>query len=149
MMEITATRYHDFSAGHRVLGHEGKCRFLHGHNYRVHFTVAQAGQGLDSIGRVLDFSAIKSRLCQWLEDNWDHKMLLWKEDPYVAVLEHPLGSAILLGDPSVVLVPFNPTAENMASFLLRTIGPAVLPKGLVLTNVTVEETRKCLATASL
>ena len=84
---ITATRFHDFSCGHRVVGHEGKCKYLHGHNYRVHFTVTmkqsldEAGRALDSVGRVLDFSAINSRLCQWLEREWDHKMLLWEKDP--------------------------------------------------------------------
>ena len=34
---ITAERYHDISMGHRVVGHENKCRHLHGHNYRIHF----------------------------------------------------------------------------------------------------------------
>src|SRR5690606_40371968 len=54
---ILAERYHDISCGHRVVGHEGKCRFLHGHNYRIHFTVA--ADQLDEIGRVVDFSVIK------------------------------------------------------------------------------------------
>ena len=34
---ITVERYHDISMGHRVVGHESKCRHLHGHNYRIHF----------------------------------------------------------------------------------------------------------------
>ena len=73
-------RYHDISCGHRVYGHEGKCRHLHGHNYRVHFTcVAESGQ-LDTLGRVIDFGEIKSRLCMWLEDNWDHHFLMGTED---------------------------------------------------------------------
>ena len=76
-MTSTATRYHDISCGHRVVGHENKCRHIHGHNYRITFTC----QGdLDSVGRVLDFSEIKSRLCMWVEDNWDHKFLAWEED---------------------------------------------------------------------
>lgn len=134
--KITATRYHDFSAGHRVYGHESKCAHLHGHNYRVHFTVAGA---LDQVGRVMDFSVIKSKLCQWLEDNWDHKFLLWEQDP-LTVIRHR--------DPEgVVLCPFNPTAENMASHLLEEVGPRVLDgTGVELIQVTVEETRKCLAT---
>ena len=36
-MNITATRYHDICAGHRVYGHEGKCSHFHGHNYRIYF----------------------------------------------------------------------------------------------------------------
>ena len=138
MSKITATRYHDFSAGHRVHGHEGKCAHLHGHNYRVHFTVEGH---LDAVGRVLDFSAIKDKLCNWLEANWDHKMLIGEEDPMRAVLERT--------DPGgVVIVPFNPTAENMANYLLAQIAPMQLGgTGATLIHVSIEETRKCSASA--
>ncbi|HET9130028.1 MAG TPA: 6-carboxytetrahydropterin synthase, partial [Terriglobia bacterium] len=78
-MSWQAKRYHDISCGHRVYGHESKCAHLHGHNYRVHF-VCEAEQ-LDQVGRVIDFSEIKHRLCEWLEDNWDHKFLMWEQDP--------------------------------------------------------------------
>ena len=133
-MLITCSRYHDFCAGHRVAGHEGKCQHLHGHNYRVHFVIQ--GDKLDEVGRVIDFSVIKNTLCQWLEDEWDHKFLLWEDDDF----RHGL----LSYDSSIVLVPFNPTAENMAYYLLNTIGPLLL-KTVELIEVTVEETRKCSA----
>lgn len=141
---ITATRYHDFSAGHRVDGHEGACKHLHGHNYRVHFTVRGNGaKSLDNIGRVLDFSIIKSRLCVWLEENWDHRMLLWRHDK--------LHDVVRRWDPqSVVSVPFNPTAENMAKYLVEVVGPAQLHgTSCELLTVVIEETRKCSATYSI
>ncbi len=139
-MSITAIRYHDISAGHRVHGHENKCGYLHGHNYRVTFHCAI--EKLDSVGRVIDFSVMKSKLCMWLEKNWDHKMLLSEQDPYVlTMLKH---------DPGVMTVPFNPTAENMADFLLRVIGPIQLEgTGVTLVKVEVQETRKCSASAAL
>lgn len=132
---ITALRYHDISCGHRVVGHESKCRHLHGHNYRVTFEVMATS--LDSVGRVLDFSVIKARLCEWLEQNWDHKMLIWEKDPMVEKL--------LMLDPSgVCVVPFNPTAENMAEYLVKGVGPSELfdlPVNLI--SVQIDETRKC------
>jgi 6-pyruvoyltetrahydropterin/6-carboxytetrahydropterin synthase len=137
---IIAERYHDISAGHRVTGHENKCRHLHGHNYRVHFKVV--APELDSLGRVMDFSVIKTRLCMWLEDHWDHKFLLWEEDPYKEVLSNI--------EHSLVVVPFNPTAENMAKFLVEVIGPAqLLGTNCKLIECRIEETRKCSATYSL
>jgi 6-pyruvoyltetrahydropterin/6-carboxytetrahydropterin synthase len=143
MSRITATRYHDFSAGHRVCGHESKCAHLHGHNYRVHFTVAKSGEGLDGLGRVLDFSAIKQRLCEWLEQNWDHRTLIWEQDPWLPSLRAG-------GITGVVDVPFNPTAENIAEFLLKVVGPIqLLNTGVILIAVNIEETRKCSATAEL
>ena len=139
---ITASRYHDFSYGHRVVGHENKCAQLHGHNGRVHFTVR--AEHLDIVGRVLDFSAIKSCLCEWIEDHWDHKFLMWTRDPWQI-------DAMNAGDDltGIVRVPFNPTAENMADYLLHVVGPATLPAGIVLQKVVMEETRKCCASAEL
>ncbi len=135
---ITATRYHDFSAGHRVFGHESKCAHLHGHNYRVHFTITT--KQLDDVGRVLDFTAIKDRLCSWLEVNWDHRFLMYMDDPWFNILK-------LVDPQGIAVVPFNPTAENMAEYLLRVVGPQVLPREVYLVEVIVEETRKCSATA--
>lgn len=146
---VTAKRYHDISCGHRVHGHESKCAHLHGHNYRIHFTVAakSGSSSVDGLGRVLDFSAIKSRLCMWLETNWDHKFLAWEQDSYMNSLtsEAPAGATMLAE--SIVWVPFNPTAENMAKHLVEVIGPQQLADTEVeLIEVTIEETAKCWAT---
>ncbi len=137
-MSITATRFHDFSYGHRVVGHESCCAHLHGHNGRAHFTVRPL-LALDSVGRVLDFSVINARLCEWLEAYWDHRMLIWEQDPWAIVLEKI--------DSHCALTTFNPTAENMARYLGEVIGPEQLVgTNCVLCKVTIEETRKCKAT---
>jgi 6-pyruvoyltetrahydropterin/6-carboxytetrahydropterin synthase len=135
-MTFKVKRYHDISCGHRVVGHEGKCRHLHGHNYRIHF-VCESSE-LDNVGRVIDFSDIKARLCMWLEDEWDHKMLVWQHDEMLPGLKFL--------DPTVVAVPFNPTAENLAEYLVRVIGPMqLLGTGIRLVACEIEETRKCSA----
>ncbi len=135
MKKIQAKRHHDFSMGHTVTGHESKCRFLHGHNYRVTFTVE--GSELDSLGRVIDFSVIKDLLCEWLEENWDHKFLISEKDPRANSLKS-------LDPNGVVIVPFNPTAELLANQLLEVVGPEQLKRtGVELVHVNIEETRKC------
>ncbi len=149
---ITAERYHDISCGHRVYGHESKCAHLHGHNYRVHFKISgnvdlivdpSNEKGLDKVGRVMDFSVIKEKLCMWLEDNWDHKFLVWKQDPWADFLYQ-------IDRKGLVVLPFNPTAENMAQYLLTEIGPKQLAgTGCSLIMVRVEETRKCSATSEI
>lgn len=135
---FTVSRYHDVCMGHRVVGHEGKCRHLHGHNYRITFFCNAETGALDQVGRVIDFSLIKELLCEWLEQQWDHRLLLWEADPLLT----PLQSL----DPSVIAVPFNPTAENIAQYLVEVVGPQQLSRtGIRLSSVTVEETRKCSA----
>lgn len=141
MGKHTVIRYHDFCAGHTVTGHESKCKHLHGHNYRVNFHVAvrtnMVTTNLDPIGRVVDFSVVKQLLCEWLENQWDHKFLINKDDPRLAALcETDLAS--------LVVCDFNPTAENMAQYLVEVIGPAALADTDVeLIGVELEETRKC------
>src|SRR5690348_1851432 len=131
-------RYHDISCGHRVVGHESKCAHLHGHNYRIHFDCV--AESLDSIGRVIDFGVVKSRLCNWVEENWDHRFLIWHEDPLLRPLRRYAPS-------SLVVVAFNPTAEHMAKHLVLHVGPLQLrDTGVLLRSCTIDETRKCSAT---
>ena len=139
-MTYRVKRYHDISCGHRVYEQGSKCEHLHGHNYRIHF-VCEA-ENLDDVGRVIDFGEIKKRLCMWLENNWDHRMLIWIRDPWLAELK-----AI---DGMVYTVPFNPTAENMAKYLVTVVGPEQLHgTGIKLVECNIEETRKCSASFSI
>lgn len=165
-MSFKVIRTHEICAGHRVVGHESKCRHLHGHNYVFHFHVEPTMQDqvddneLDLIGRVIDFSVVKSTLCQWLEDNWDHKFLHWEKDPLIKALtlvkeeyivDHhdDVGRAAYKSDVndlanSLVQLPFNPTAENLAQYMVEVIGPQLLdPYGVELVDCVIEETSKC------
>jgi 6-pyruvoyltetrahydropterin/6-carboxytetrahydropterin synthase len=90
----------------------------------------------------MDFSVIKELLCEFLEREWDHKFLIYQEDPW--------GQDLRMLDPTVVTLPFNPTAENLAGAMLDVIGPKLLEgTGVTLIKVTVEETAKCWASAIL
>jgi 6-pyruvoyltetrahydropterin/6-carboxytetrahydropterin synthase len=110
---------------------------MHGHNYRFHFTVV--AKELDKIGRVIDFSVIKSHLAMWLEENWDHKFLLWENDPLWLKFK---GAE----ENGCIPVKFNPTAENMAKYFVETLAPTLLlGTGATLVKLKIEETRKCSA----
>lgn len=143
MSKYQVKRYHDISCGHRVVGHEGKCRFLHGHNYRVHFVCEAENNELDGLGRVIDFGVVKSKLCMWLEETWDHKFIAYLNDPMIAKIVKDKDEVF----ESFVFVDFNPTAENMAEYLVNVIAPMQLAgTGITVTEVTIEETRKCSVT---
>jgi 6-pyruvoyltetrahydropterin/6-carboxytetrahydropterin synthase len=176
-MPYEVIRSHEICAGHRVVGHESKCRHLHGHNYVFHFHVAPqpereavhidggayvagevVGEGsLDNIGRVIDFSVVKSTLCEWLETHWDHRFLHWEKDElmnglaYLAQCDAERGThQVVTGrdylhfSDSLVALPFNPTAENLAQYMVEVIGPRLLDEhGVELVKCTIEETSKC------
>lgn len=113
---MRAIRRLQFCAGHRVLNHESKCANAHGHNYVIYF-YAKA-PNLDSIGRVIDFSVIKEKMNTWIEDNWDHSFLIYKEDKELLEIQN-----ILMKNKKAFICDFNPTAENMADFLIKKICP--------------------------
>ncbi len=141
---ITCTRRLQFSAGHRVWGHESKCANLHGHNYVV-FIHARA-KALDSIGRVIDFSVLKEQFATWIDKFWDHGMILNQDDPIC----HAFGSVETMLRNKLWRAPFNPTAEEMAEYLLKEIAPSLMnPFGIEVFKITLWETENCYAEATL
>lgn len=143
MAKISAVRICKFDAGHRVVNHESKCRTLHGHEYKAHL-YAESDSGLDTLGRVIDFSEIKNKVGGWLDEHWDHNMIIWERD---ANLEHLLKCD---GQKNIFITGFNPTAENMAQFLIEVICPKVLEgTGIKITKIRLYETSNCYVEVSI
>jgi 6-pyruvoyltetrahydropterin/6-carboxytetrahydropterin synthase len=140
-MKITATRRLRFDAGHRVLGHEGKCARPHGHGYEVEVT-AEGFDGLDVLGRVVDFSVLKGRLGSWLDAEWDHGFIVYERDSDLL-----LGLSVIRGA-KVYIAAWNPTAENIAAFLLGLAGVLLAGTGVEVVRVRVDETPNCYAEAA-
>lgn len=151
---ITITRKLEFDAGHRVLGHEGKCANLHGHRYVAELTAT--APGLDKIGRVIDFSVLKSVVGSWIDENWDHNMILNSNDPLVLCHTNPfpfLNKDIRVGQVLGPKAPFifedmNPTAEVMAVALSSKARELLKPHGLEVVFVRLYETPNCWADCS-
>ncbi len=117
-MSIRIMRRFTFCAGHRLVGHEGKCQNLHGHNYVLEVYVT--GKQQDEIGRILDFKLLKQKVKGWIDEHWDHAFVLWREDANAL-------AAIRSSVPHRIYeLPTNPTAENMADHFLRQVCPIVL-----------------------
>ena len=152
MTIITCTRKINFCAGHRVYGHESRCRNLHGHNYNA-FVTAQAnsvgdtdGQPTDILGRVIDFSVLKQVIGGWIDEQWDHGFLLWESD------EEAIAAVKAIENQRIYVMPINPTAENIGKFLLEVICPKLLlPRktAVKVVEITVWETENCYATVKL
>ncbi len=126
MQRFQVTKTIEFSYGHRLLEHNGKCRHLHGHNGMVEVDVA--AESLDRLGMVIDFGDVNDIVKTWINETLDHKMLLSRRDPLVPLLEQA-------GEP-LFLMDENPTAENIA----RLIWLAARERGLQISEVRLWET---------
>ena len=124
------------------MDHEEKCVSLHGHNYEAVFHAT--GETLDSVGRIIDFGVLKQKLGSWLDENWDHAMILSEHDNQV--IEALQG----LPGQRLYLLPYNPTVENMATYLLREVSPKLLEgTGVKIVRVGLRETPNCHVEVSL
>lgn len=135
---ITCTRRIEFDAAHRVMEHESKCRFVHGHRYVVEASFT--ADALDRQGRVIDFGVVKERLGGWIDEHWDHTAILHHAD-------RPLGEQLEQATGQVCYyLPYNPTAENIARYLLEEICPKLFADADVrCVSMRVHETPNCYA----
>jgi len=136
MGKVSCTRRLSFCAGHRLVGHEGGCAHVHGHNYVAEIEVS--AEELDDVGRVVDFSQIKAKVGQWIDDNWDHAFLINGSDADLLSFLFERGNRLWIMDG-------NPTAEQMAQ-VLSEISQVMLPPSFCVESVTVWETDNCKAT---
>ncbi len=114
---MECTQVINFDAAHRVIGHQGNCKMLHGHTYVLEATFYS--KELDALGMVIDFKVIKDCLKNWLSENWDHNAILNIEDK-------DLGDNIQkITNQKVYYLRSNPTAENMAYHLLHEVCPKI------------------------
>jgi 6-pyruvoyltetrahydropterin/6-carboxytetrahydropterin synthase len=95
------------------------------------------------VGRVIDFSLIKRRMLGWLDEHWDHAFILFAGD------ETALAAVRQARPTKYFVLPWNPTAENMARYLLEVVAPRVLDDlGVVARRVSVWETDEACAVAT-
>lgn len=126
MARHQVTKQIDFSYGHRLLEHKGKCRYLHGHNGLLEVDVE--ADSLDALGMVVDFGELRDVVKAWVDANLDHRMLLCRRDPVAPMLTE-------MGEP-LFLMDENPTAENISKVIFK----AVRKQGLRISEVRLWET---------
>lgn len=138
-MRTSVSRYIEFDTGHRVARHESKCRHLHGHRYRL--TVEVEGEVKDDDspehGMVIDFGRVKDAL-NVIHDEWDHRFLIGEDDPLYGEIER---------FPGVVVLPLQPTAENLAAIAHVVLSKLLEP--LTVRRVSIQETTTCEAHVTL
>lgn len=137
--------------GHRVPFHKSKCSNIHGHRYTV-LAVAEApetvsyGGEASEAGMLVDFGDLKQVMMEQIHDPFDHKLVLWEEDPLL--VEMNLNPSILEwweGNGQIIRsIPVIPTAEELARYWFGRVRDALRSfphaTGLRLQQIDVYET---------
>jgi len=136
------TRRFEFDAGHRVMNERVKCFSGHGHRY--YGDLIFNFETIQEIGYNIDFKEIKRIGCQWIDDYWDHGMLLNPHDTKLIDVFKEIKTKIwpmsLNGEGKYC----NPTVENLSKELF--LAQQVLfqnVKGLKLFQIRLYETPNC------
>ena len=154
------TKEIEIDMGHRVPNHKSKCRNLHGHRYKIEVGVDDKiiqTPGAPDEGMVIDFSDIKTILMEEIDARFDHGFVIYQNDVFSSMFESMMeGNEIGFdGDDNQVdqpmkirLVPFIPTAENLAQHWFELMKPRFNECKIKLRHVRVWETPTSTATYS-
>lgn len=112
----------NFSSAHQLRGYKGKCENLHGHNYKIE--IFAKGAELNNIGLLIDFVDLK-RAADEVTTYLDHRNI--NELP-------PFDEEL------------NPSAENLARFILEYIASRVDDDRVKVYKVRCYETPTSVAT---
>ena len=105
---ITVTKTVRFDAAHVLTNHQGLCKNLHGHTYRVDVSVAQAED--DGRDMVIDFKDLKTIANEVICDRFDHAFIYNTE----SAGEKEIAAVVEKNGMRTVAIPFRSTAENLA-----------------------------------
>lgn len=102
----TVTKTVKFDAAHILTNHQGLCKNLHGHTYRVDVSVV----GDESDDMVIDFKELKALATEVICDKFDHAFIYNTE----SVGEKEIAAVVEKNGMRTVAIPFRSTAENLA-----------------------------------
>ena len=105
---ITVTKTIRFDAAHILTNHQGLCKNLHGHTYRVDVSVTQ-GDG-DTSDMVIDFKDLKRIASEVVCERFDHAFIYNTE----SAGEREIAAVVEKNGMRTVAIPFRSTAENLA-----------------------------------
>lgn len=141
MAKIRLTKHFSFEAAHALHNYDGKCSRLHGHSYQLFVTVIGepvSDPSSPKLGMVMDFGLLKRIVNEEIIDKYDHSVVLSENVDFKSFD----GNNQMFSN--VIVVPFQPTCENMLIHFASKIQPR-LPEGVKLCQLKLYETNDSYA----
>ena len=102
----TVTKTVKVDAAHVLTDHQGLCRNLHGHSYRVKVSVSTEADG----DMVIDFRELKGVMSEVILDRFDHSFIYNTG----STAEREIAAVVERNGMRTVAIPFRSTVENLA-----------------------------------
>lgn len=115
----TVTKTIRFDAAHILTNHQGLCKNLHGHTYRVDLSVTQP-EG-DTHDMVIDFKDLKSIAAEVICARFDHAFVYSSSSEG----EREIAAVVEKHGMRTVALPFRSTAENLARYFFAELKPRI------------------------
>ena len=116
----TVTKTVRFDAAHVLTNHEGLCKNLHGHTYRVDVSVS-CGDGMPG-DMVMDFKDVK-RICEeTVLSRFDHAFIYDE----TSAAESEIAAVVMKHGMRAASLPFRSTAENLAQWIFNALKPRIV-----------------------
>ena len=122
-MTTRIRRFVETDTGHRVPNHKSKCKHIHGHRYRFEAEIEGeiiTSKGVSEEGMLIDFSDVSEILKIHVHDVIDHAFIVSNEDKELLELLKQMPT-----EHRTVIVPFIPTAENLAKWAFEQVHPHI------------------------
>lgn len=133
-MKVRITKEFRFEMAHALFGHDGPCKNIHGHSYKLAITVkGEPNKTFNSPkeGMVIDFSDLKKIINTEIIQEFDHALVLSKNVPEVLLKS--------LTDHKLIVTDFQPTCENLVVFFAERLKER-MPDGVELQQLLLHET---------
>ena len=134
--KIRVTKKFTFDMAHALYGYDGPCKNIHGHTYHLSVTLIGTPK-LDTadvkLGMVVDFGDLKDIVKKNILDTYDHALVLNQEAPYSK-------SEVISNEfEKVILVPYQPTCENLLLSFVSILKP-LFSESMQVVSIRLEET---------
>ncbi len=136
MSSVRITKEFSFEMAHALDGHDGPCRFIHGHSYLLSVTILgipSPDETSPKLGMLMDFSDLKAIIRKQILDLFDHALVLKNNNQ---IQNRPSASALF---ERTLWVEYQPTSENLLLDFVKRIRP-FLPEGVMLHSMKLRET---------
>ncbi len=152
MKDIKITKEFTWCMAHMLANHNGKCRNIHGHTYKMQVEITRNEGGViknlgnTEHGMVLEFNDLKTIVNEIIVDKLDHAFLYWTDstDP----MEHEIAGILKKYDRKMVEINYRPTAEEMAINFRDQINKRIEEHGVYVSSLIVWESPTSFAKIS-